>query len=242
MKKLLILILLVFFSSSVIAPAQVNIQDQTALVVDYPKFETIQHNTSFEANFYVYNGTNGVKLTGLTCSLDVFNGTGQHLLDMKTTESAGEYTLLIKNGNFTQEDEYSFNIYCNNSINGGFASGAFRVTGNGEQAPGDILVLGFAILLLFILSGSVIILVKAVGHIIDRNFDIMDLGIVWGSYFALLGAYRLSIIYLGNLEVIGWLELFVTLYAFPMVVVPVIAFFLSLFNQRKIKKREASQW
>ena len=85
-------------------------------------------------------------------------------------------------------------------------------------------------------------IIKALGHIIDRDFDLMDVGIMWGSYFALLGVNQLAVIYLGNVDVNNWLDLFVKLYAFPMMIVPVIAFFLSVFNMNKEKKKEANKW
>lgn len=118
----------------------------------------------------------------------------------------------------------------------------FLVTPNGQPSPEGIVVVMFSVLLLFVLSYSVVMIVKAVGHMIDKDFDLMDVAVMWGMFFGLLGLNQLAIIYLGNVDVNNWLDLFVNIYAFPMVIVPVIAFFLSLFNVSKEKKRKAQQW
>jgi hypothetical protein len=89
---------------------------------------------------------------------------------------------------------------------------------------------------------SVVYLIKAVGLIIEANLDLLDIGYMWGLYFALLGVTLLANLYLGTVAVLDWLNLFATIFGFPMVIVPVFGFFLSLFITRKREKKRANAW
>jgi hypothetical protein len=114
----------------------------------------------------------------------------------------------------------------------------FLVTGNGKEEPSGIVILGFSILILGIFAFIVIFIVKSIGTIIEANFDLLDVAHSWGLYFALLGSNQLANIYLGNNIIMDWLNLFVTILGFPMILVPVFAFFLSFFRAKKQTKKE----
>jgi len=141
-------------------------------------------------------------------------------------------------GNFTQLGIYCIWMNCED----GYGAECRDVTENGISSPEGIVIVGFGLILILILAGSVVMIVKAMGHIVDRDFDLMDVAKMWGLFFALLGINQLAIYYLGSREINDWLSLFINLYAFPMVIVPLIAFFLSIFNMNKEKKKKANQW
>jgi len=127
---------------------------------------------------------------------------------------------------------------CSDSNNPPF----FYVTGNGNESPEGVVILGFILLMLVVFVCVTVYLIKVVGLMIEGNVDILDIGYAWGLFFGVLGLNLFAGIYLGNAEVTEFLELFIKILAFPLVVVPVLAFFLSLFRAKKEKKRRADAW
>jgi hypothetical protein len=134
-----------------------------------------------------------------------------------------------------------FAIWCNATALsiGGEAKGSYYISGNGQLPPGDVVILGYSLILVLLLMFITVFIVKAIGNIVERNFDIVDLAYAWGLYFGLLGINQLTEIYLGSQIVMDWINLFVTILGVPMVLVPVIAFFLSFFDVRGFEIKKA---
>jgi len=88
----------------------------------------------------------------------------------------------------------------------------------------------------------IVYIIRAVGLMIDTSLDILDVAYAWGLYFGLLGLNLLATIYLGNVIIMNWLSLFVTVFGFPLMIVPILAFFLSVFAGKERKKKEANAW
>jgi len=213
--------------------------DIQANVLDYYKI-----NTSAELHIHIFNISNGGILTNTSvdCSAELTDKTGAVVFSGNPAPHDDHFLIMRNSSVVTEVGVYGLTIVCNSSGVGGAKTSFFEATANGEAPADSLIVVAFCLVLLLILSSSLVMIIKAVGHIIDKNFDLMDMGIMWGAYFCLLGINQLAIIYLGNVDVNNWLDLFVSLYAFPMVVVPIIAFLLSLFNMNKEKKERAKQW
>jgi len=219
------------------------------LRIFYPQIEALEYNKNFTFEIHVSNLSNGVQFenTEVDCYVHLYNSVGEPILESDAIgDGSDEYDLEIKilSGNFTEYGKRnSFFIWCNTSEDlGGEVGGFYDITGNGKILPGGVVVLGFVLMMMIIFMGITFFLIRAVGLIIDASFDILDVAYAWGLYFGLLGLNQLAIIYLGTLEVMNWLDLFVTILAFPLVVVPVVAFFLSLFRENKTKRAEKQAW
>ena len=231
---------------SAVSPFQTGLNTKTGLQIFTLKFSAFEIDTSYTSHLHVTNITSGKELenTEFNCSLHLYNKSGSHIFigDYEDNAEVNDEEILILGGNFSEEGEYGFRITCISGDVGGDVSGVILVTGNGKPYPEGIVILGFVLMMMIIFMGITFFLVRAVGLIIDGSFDILDLAYAWGLYFGLLGLNQLTIIYLGSIEIMNWLSLFVIILAFPLVVVPVIAFFLSLFRENKTKKAEASAW
>ena len=249
MKKILILMCLVMFSLTLVSavpPFQTNTNTNNGIEIFYPQIEAVQYNTTLNPHFHISNKSNGVPLanTVADCYIHLYDKLGSHIYESEALakDSNGwDYEDTILYGNFTEEGYLnSFYIWCNATALelGGEVKGSYEITGNGKSTPGDILILGFSIFLILILMFVTVFIVKAIGTIIEGNFDILDVAYAWGLYFGLFGAYQLAGIYLGNYQVMEWLRIFVTVLGFPMILVPVFAFLLSFFRGKKKQKKE----
>ena len=253
MKKVFLFLLMGMFMlsfASAVPPFQSNEGTTSGLQIFSPDFTATKYNTTFNLHLHVSNISNGVQFsnTAVDCYIHLYNMAGSHIFEggaFSKDSNGFDLEQSISYGNFTEAGEYNaYYIWCNNTAQklGGEVKGTYQITSNGQPSPEGIVIVGFCFVLLLILGYSVVMIVKAVGHIIDKNFDLMDVAIMWGMFFGLLGLNQLASIYLGNVIVNNWLDLFVKLYAFPMVIVPLIAFFLSLFSMNKEKKRKAKEW
>lgn len=249
MKKTLTLLFVLIFALTLVSAVptpKTNINSEVGLEIYVSPVEAIKYNTTYTPHFHISNVSNGVQLpnTVADCYIHLYNSTGSHLYESEALTKDGngwDYEDVILYGNFTEEGAInSYYVWCNaTALNlGGEVKGLYEITANGKVTPGQNIILGYSILLLLLLMSIIVFIVKAIGTIIEGNFDILDVAYAWGLYFGLLGAYQLAGIYLGNVIIINWLRIFVTTLGFPLVMVPVIAFLLSVFRNRKIEARE----
>lgn len=247
---LLSVLMFSFNMVSAVPPFLTSAEGSTVgLQIFYPQIEAVEYNKNFTFEIHISNLSNGVQFENseVDCYVYLYNSVGEPILESDAIgDGTSEFDLKIKilSGNFTEYGKRNrFYIRCNASENlEGEMSGFYDITGNGKILPGGVVVLGFVLMMMIIFMGITFFLIRAVGLIIDASFDILDVAYAWGLYFGLLGLNQLSIIYLGTLEVMNWLDLFVTILAFPLVIIPIIAFFLSLFRENKTKRAERQAW
>jgi hypothetical protein len=245
MKKLLtILFLSMFFLRLASAVSPFISTSPQGLILEYPVQDYFKVNQTYTFDIHVFNSSNGVPLSsGVNCTFHLYNSSGDHLVQLLDNSAvAYDYQFIVLNSNFSYEGLYSYVTFCNSTTAGGFISVPITVNGNGKPSPEGIVIIGFCILFLVLLSSITVLLIKAIGNIAEGDFDLMDVGYTWGLYFGLLGSYQLAEIYLGNVLISGWLSLFVTVLGLPMILIPILALFLSIFRNKKRKAEEAKQW
>ena len=213
-----------------------NIQ---ANILDYYKI-----NTSAELHIYIFNISNGVLLTNtsVNCEVELTDKTGTVLLLGNPVPHQNYFKMMRNESIVTEVGTYGVTIVCNSSGIGGLKTKFFEATTTGNAPPESIIILGFIIIMLFIFIFMIVFLIKAIGLIIEANFDFLDIAYAWGSYFGLLGVKLFAEIYLGNIIINNFLDVLVTILAFPMILFPIIAFFLSIFRQKKEQKKESERW
>jgi hypothetical protein len=125
----------------------------------------------------------------------------------------------------------------------------YEITGNGKTAPqGNIIVL-FSIAFLVIIGFALYEFIVSIGHLASLDLDVIDLAKSIGIYFALFGIYFLSLFYLGNTIIEGFLVLFIQIGAFTHIIVPITGFLISItvgslrkkkveFGTRRIYRRQ----
>ena len=130
---LLAFLLLFNVSAQLIGETQTNVNTLEGLLIDYPKFDIIKQDQPFNVSIRVFNISNGIEIKNAGCNLQIINHTGEIVLDNDLVYKNTGYNLFLSSGNFSSSDIYSFNIYCNQTDLGGFASGVFEVSYNGSE-------------------------------------------------------------------------------------------------------------
>lgn len=129
---LLSFLLLVPLVSSV-QNIQVNTNPTEGLVIEYPKFDTLPKDIPINLSIFTYNASNGLLMISPSCNVEIGDKQGNLLVDSSLIFNNDQYSLFINSGNFSQIGTYDFNIYCNTTNLGGFASGTFEVTQTGTS-------------------------------------------------------------------------------------------------------------
>lgn len=157
---LITLFLIILFSSLSMANTQTNVNTDKGLEINYPKFEEVVVNQPFNLTFEVYNISDGLKITNADCNLTIVNQTGHISPDYSLTLLGEKYNLPILKGNFTERGIYVFNIYCQNTIYGGLASGVFKINSLGTDLHTSESIFYIAILFSLLLLFSIFIYVS----------------------------------------------------------------------------------
>jgi len=103
----------------------------------------------------------------------------------------------------------------------------FDVTFNGNDSPAGSTINLFVIIFLVFVGGMLGLLLYTIFHLIQWDFDAQDLIMNVSSYFVLFAAYILGKSYLGNSFVDDFLIWLIGVGALTMVILPIIAFFIS---------------
>lgn len=167
---------------------------------------------------------------------------GLDIINQVLTKDGQSFNGTLANTYLNQEGKYTLNIVCTDGVNNEGGSICRTVTLHGGEKPDGVVIVFFSIILLIILGASMWILVYSFGHLINLDFDLMDWALNWGAFFVLLGALQLEIAFLGNIGIETWLNNFITWYRYPIMIIPPIAFLLSLVMDKKKKKAEANKW
>lgn len=132
---------------------------ERGLDLRFPPVDVIKANTTVTSHMHVHNSTDGLLLTNssVTCFLHLYNNVGDHIVEkeMGFDDNNVDFEQVILGGNFSKLGFYSFIVWCNSTLSGGFVSGGFEVTPNGiglDQEESILYTVTFlGVLLLFLL-------------------------------------------------------------------------------------------
>ena len=156
------LFLIVFISAA--QPVQLNVNTNVGLDVTYSQYEYAKVDTAFQLNIHVYNKSTGLKLDNTTtnCTLHLYHPNGSHLwigtfdYDLVSTD----FNIDIDANNFTLYGIHAYEIDCESTDIGGFASGKYDVNylGKAIDTPQAILY-GFFFLIIFFFMFALIFII-----------------------------------------------------------------------------------
>lgn len=199
------------------------------------EYDTHKFNTTLLYTITSNNAT-ACNATALTSQDGLF------YINSPLTKNGQTFNGSINASYFQSEIVYCLNIICTDGVSYEGGNICRTVTGNGQSKPGDFTILGFSVVLIIIFFSLITYVLKSMGNIVEGNFDLLDVAFWWGLYFALLGVTLLAKTYLGTLVVINWLQDLVFWLGFPMILVPILAFILSLIRTGAKNKKEKAKW
>ena len=133
-----------------------------------------------------------------------------------------------------------YNVYGHGDLDGTDTpfTYTFEVTGNGKSTPTEFVIVLFVVIFILVIGSLLFFLIYDIGHMVQLDFDVMDLAYNLGIYFALFATYMLELYYVGNPQIEDWLVWIIGVGAFVYVIIPVVAFILTLtlgsLSQKKV--------
>lgn len=156
-------------------PPQFSASITEGLQISYPKFEVLAKDQPYNLSVHVFNVSDGVEIIDASCDIELYNKTGFHILELNLIPLSDEYNIFITSENFSKIGEYSYNVYCNTSTQGGFIDGSLYVTNTGTIPEiSDAIMYGILLSLLVFF-----IILMFVAHFRDTS----ELGRFWWFSF-----------------------------------------------------------
>jgi hypothetical protein len=117
----------------------------------------------------------------------------------------------------------------------------FVISGNGKDEAGGGVIVLFSIFFIILVFITCYLAIYTIGHLMKLDFDLIDLAFDWGVFFAIIAMYFLEQFYLGNPGMEGYLLWFISIGGLMLVLVPIIAFILSITVGTLSKKSFSQQ-
>ncbi len=235
---------------SAVPPFEENVNTDTGFQIFEQKLEYITLDDDFHLHLYISNITNGFLLqnTDVDCRYHLHSASGLPLFesDVLTKNANGfEHEVLILGSNFSRAGEYSFIVWCNNSVIGGVVEGNFWVTESGIEftEARSILVVGLmGVLFLFVFASLFIVfsvenyMAKFIAYWISHVLMVLIFFVGWQiGVEGLLGGMALT----GIFRILFWITLVAVV---PMIFVSIAwVVYIHAFNvhfQKLIDKGE----
>ena len=122
------------------------------------------------------------------------------------------------------------------------AENATTFYNNGLVKEGDFTILGFSLLFILLFSSFMIVLINNIVKLTKLDSNLYDLAYSYSLYFGLLAFKFVSYIYITQEQFNNFLDLAILWLAFPLLVLPVVGWLLSLINDFKDQKTRALEW
>ena len=209
-------------------PIQVNLQPNTCEII-YPKFNNIPINSPFAFHIHVHNAT-GMLMTNTTtsCMFHLYNITGKHIIESNMSFESNKIDFFYNLPQLNRS-KYTILVNCNRSVGGCFLSKEFDVTRNGKDVPDGYVIIFFSALFIIMVGITIFMAIYTFGHLMNMDFDILDLAKNWGIFFAFMGFYILEKEYMQNVEMENLMNILLYTAGFLLIVVSLIAFLISIF-------------
>jgi len=227
----LFIFLLVISIVFAVKPVTQTSEGVNTFEIRIPQAEHLKVGRDVHANIHIFNKSTGLPIasgTGAVCLFDLYNQTGDHLIEKLILENDGdvEWEIDIGGGNFSTTGSYSFIIWCNTTTLGGFVSSGFDVTTSGEDEVEDNMPLVIIGGILIVIALYFIVLIRMFA---EREFTehgmVRMLFYLTAFWVILIPVHVMSLFlehYSGPEEVIGmitlmfqlivWLNYFITVY------------------------------
>lgn len=199
----------------------------------------IKYNELYDLKVPCFNNGSYCSDSAL-CNLTLMLPNGELIVDnspMTYNPSYFNYTFELSEIEKAPIGIYQASMCCLDNGEQNCGTFTIEMTGNGKPPASSGIVIVYIIGFLIIIGFLVYIIIYDMGHIINMDFDLLDLAFNWGLYFSLFGFYMLGEVYLGNPEISNILTWILSIGALTNGVVPLIALIVSLFYNAFQRKK-----
>lgn len=149
---LLVLIVPTVFSAPSVKSVSTNLYE--GVQIREPLINAVKLNTTLELHFHVFNLSNGMPFTTastISCLYNFYDITDTPIGEgALTTEGTYDWKMVINTNNFTKEGYYSYIVWCNNSVLGGYYEGSIKANVSGYIVDDYLIIFTWILFLVII--------------------------------------------------------------------------------------------
>lgn len=162
--------------------------------------------------------------------------------DIFGSSGAMTKTGLLFNYTLCDTDEHGlYRLYYHDNTNAVYTYD-FYLTYSGNPKPSDFTTFGLFVIFLILMGSIVWVFLYTLSSFIDVDTSLLDVGYNVGLYFMFLTYIYFVYNYLDEVFIYNFLSNFVYIFAIVLIVLPLIAYFLTVAIRWQIKKEEARKW
>jgi hypothetical protein len=182
------------------------------------------------------NGTDCLGTSSCNITLTNPNGTNIFLNQPLSNSSFPLWNITINDTYLGTQGWYNGYYVCVVGSGVGKEQVQFQVTGFGKPEPSGGVIVFFSIMLFIIYGTMIYVFFHSIGHMLQLDFDLRDLGFNWGILFCYYVFVYLTKIYLGNPDFIKFMNPVLIVAVIFNGFLPILAFVLNLTVGTMIRK------
>jgi len=222
---------------------QVNLNLETGLEIEYPKFFYFSPSDKLLFYFHVYNKSDGNLINNdvSSCGFHLYNSTGHEVVEntsIARSDNLIDFFVEINETYTSKVGTYSYIVGCNTSVLGAFVSTNIFITYNGEEPPSDFVKVFFIISFIAILILIIVTIFLLVKHSEKYDVGLMDVIYMFSIYFAVYSLKYFNMEYMGSYLIDSFSDMFITVGAFTHIIIPIIMFIVCFMKRRLEQKKE----
>ena len=192
----------------------------------------LPHKQNTELNFSITSNF------ATSCELTTINSPTGIILIEQTDTSTGTFNFNVLSGNFSSLGTYCMNIVCTDGVDITSGQECREVTLNGNEPASSGIVVVFSLVFIAIISFGIVYFIKALGHVIQFEMDIIDTAVLMSTYFAMWFFYYFAQTYMGNPLINNILEIAIDIGAITHVFLALVGFLVSfIMTNLKFKQK-----
>jgi len=240
-------IFLIAFISSAPPITSVALNSRNGFQIAPNLFNSVKLNSSLTFHVHIFNASNGLEYTGTSnlCILHLYNefNTGEQVYTNNSPIiDDDDYEFNIPRSTFSEKGEYSYKIWCNNSVHqiGGYYEKSFYVTGSGGSPANDPMTIFIYILFIISTIGLFTTFFLTIAKLVTTRETIFGVLITWSFLILNIIVNYLGKEYLLRTLVEDISGLFIIITIWSNGVLPVISLIITMFIVGTKKKKNLS--
>jgi len=241
---LLAMVLSLSFIYSIADARQISGGGSTGLTIVSPEQDVFPQYANITLRFYVHNVTDYKMLDNTTtnCTFYLYRPNGVYMMVTPLIYNAsgfGDYSIYLDGATFLSDIEtQNYYVYCNSTSSNGFVYSFYKITLNGNEPPGDNLVIFFIIAFIVVVCCMILTLFNALVKFAKLEVKAMDVAYSLMTYIALLSLWAFNMTYVADINIDNILTVFVEAGALTNIVIPLLLFFLVIYNDIMVKRKK----
>lgn len=174
-----------------------------------------------------------------TCNITVKDPAQQVVINnLLMTNSGAYHNYTLSSYHLNDTGVYESTVICKDGIYNGYDNFYFKVTYHGKEEPVGFTQIIFILFFIIVLAITLVSIIFLVQHLEQMDFDMWDLLIMFGIYFANFSLKYFNMQYMGSFIIDNFSDMFISIGSVTHIILPVVLFIWCFIRRRMEQKEE----